>query len=127
MFKPHFVGSLSYVKASASPVISEFFSLVASTSSVTVVDSAVGSRLDSLEKQISDLAALVKFIVELVGFLVVLVSRLLDDNAVKTVQLKKNLLFMKYASNNFANFLVGVSKNIACLRSKVDFSDMFNE
>ncbi|KAG9303193.1 hypothetical protein G9A89_000728 [Geosiphon pyriformis] len=124
MFKPHFVGSLSYAKASASSVMSEFPSLVASTPSVTVVDPAIGSRLNSLEKQISNLAALVKFIVESVGSLVVLISRFLDDNAVKTVQLKKNLFSMKYAFNNFANFLVGVSKNIACLRFEVDFGGM---
>ncbi|KAG9292838.1 hypothetical protein G9A89_016200 [Geosiphon pyriformis] len=85
------------------------------------LDSAI---LNSLEKQISDLAALVKSIVETVGFLIVLVSHLLDNNAVKTVQLEKNLLSMKYASNNFANLLVGMSKNIACLRSEVDFGNI---
>ncbi|KAG9298225.1 hypothetical protein G9A89_002713 [Geosiphon pyriformis] len=124
IFKPHFVGFLSYAKASAFPVMSEFPSLVASVPSVTVVDLAVWSRLNSLEKQISDLAALVKSIVEPVGFLVVLVFRFFDDNTVKTVQLKKDLLFIKYASNNFANLLIGVSKDIACLRSEVDFSGM---
>ncbi|KAG9285530.1 hypothetical protein G9A89_006518 [Geosiphon pyriformis] len=124
MFKPHFVGFLSYTKTSAPPVISEFFSLVASAPLVAVVDPAVRSRLDSLEKQISNLAALVKSIVEPVGSLVVLVSHLFDNNAVKTVQIEKNLLFIKYASNNFANLLVGVSKDIACLRSEVDFGGM---
>ncbi|KAG9299926.1 hypothetical protein G9A89_009654 [Geosiphon pyriformis] len=124
VFKPHFVGFLSYAKASAPPVMSEFPLLVASAPPVAVVDPAVGSRLDSLEKQISNLAVLVKSIVEPVGFLVVLVSCLFDDNAVKTVQLEKNLLSMKYASNNFANFLVSVSNDIACLRSEVDFGGM---
>ncbi|KAG9286691.1 hypothetical protein G9A89_012241 [Geosiphon pyriformis] len=75
-------------------------------------------------KQISDLAALVKSIVEPVGSLVVLVSYLLDDNTVKTVQLEKDLFSIKYAYNNFANLLVGVSKDIACLKSKVDFGDI---
>ncbi|KAG9300322.1 hypothetical protein G9A89_011395 [Geosiphon pyriformis] len=124
VFKPYFVGFLSYAKAFAPPVMSEFPPLVASVSFVAVVDSAVGSRLDSLEKQISDLATLVKSIVEPVGSLVALVSHLLDDNAVKTIQLKKDLFSMKYASNNFANFLVGVSKDIACFRSEVDFNGM---
>ncbi|KAG9298950.1 hypothetical protein G9A89_015972 [Geosiphon pyriformis] len=124
VFKPRFVGSLSYAKASASPVMSGFSPLVASTLFVAVVDPAVKSRLDFLEKQILDLAVLVKSIVEPVGSLVALVSHLLDDNAVKTVQLEKDLLFMKYAFNNFANFLVGIFKNIACLRSEVDFSGM---
>ncbi|KAG9296524.1 hypothetical protein G9A89_015116 [Geosiphon pyriformis] len=121
VFKPHFVGSLSYAKAFASSVMSEFPSLVASVPPVTVVDPAVGSRLDSLEKQISNLAALIKSIVKPIGFLVALISHFLDDNAVKNVQLEKDLLSMKYAFNNFANLLVGVSKNIACFRSKVDF------
>ncbi|KAG9303297.1 hypothetical protein G9A89_013623 [Geosiphon pyriformis] len=124
VFKPYFVGSLSYAKASVPLVMSEFFPLVASAPSVAVVNSAVGSRLDSLEKQISDLAALVKSIVESVGSLVVLVSCLLNDNAVKTIQSEKNFLSMKYASNNFANLLVGVSKDIACLRFEVDFGGM---
>ncbi|KAG9284708.1 hypothetical protein G9A89_002939 [Geosiphon pyriformis] len=122
MFKPHFVGSLSYAKTFALSVMSDFSSLVAFVSPVAVVDPVVRSRLDSLEKQISDLAALVKSIVEPVGFLVVLVSHFFDDNAVKTVKLEKNFLSMKYASNNFANLLVGVSKDIACFRSEVDFS-----
>ncbi|KAG9294934.1 hypothetical protein G9A89_003967 [Geosiphon pyriformis] len=114
MFKPCFVGSLSYAKASAPSVMSEFPSLVASASSVAIVDPA----------QISDLAALVKSIVKPVGSLVVLVSCLFDNNAVKAVQIEKDLLSMKYASNNFASFMVGVSKNIACLRSEVDFGGM---
>ncbi|KAG9306993.1 hypothetical protein G9A89_000907 [Geosiphon pyriformis] len=121
VFKPHFVGSLSYAKAFASPVMSEFPSLMAFTPFVAVVNPAVGSRLNSLEKQILDLAALVKSIVESVGSLVALVSCFLDDNA---VQLKKDLLSIKYASNNFANFLVGVFKDIVCLRSEVDFGGM---
>ncbi|KAG9288796.1 hypothetical protein G9A89_023093 [Geosiphon pyriformis] len=31
---------------------------------------------------------------------------------------------MKSAANNFSNLLVGVFKDIACLRSEVDFGDM---
>ncbi|KAG9288795.1 hypothetical protein G9A89_023092 [Geosiphon pyriformis] len=84
IFKSHFVGSASYAKTAAPSGFSEFPPLVALLAA-SVVDPAVGSRLDSLEKQISDLAALVKSIVEPVGFLVALVSRLLNDNAAKTV------------------------------------------
>ncbi|KAG9292750.1 hypothetical protein G9A89_002674 [Geosiphon pyriformis] len=84
VFKPCFVGFLSYTKASAL-VMSKFSSLVASVSSVAIINSVVEFRLDSLEKQISDLAALVKSIVEPVGSLVALVSYLLNDNAVKAV------------------------------------------
>ncbi|KAG9290802.1 hypothetical protein G9A89_011765 [Geosiphon pyriformis] len=123
VFKSYFVGSASYAKTAAPFGFSELPPLVASLAA-SVVDPAVGSRLDSLEKQISDLAALVKSIVEPVGSLVALVSRLLDDNAAKAVQIKKDLISMKSAANNFSNLLVGVSKNIACLRSEVDFGDM---
>ncbi|KAG9303420.1 hypothetical protein G9A89_013746 [Geosiphon pyriformis] len=123
IFKSRFVGSASYAKTAAPSGLSEFPPLVAPLAA-SVVDPAVGSRLDSLEKQILDLAVLVKSIVEPVSFLVALVSRLLDDNAAKAVQVKKDLISMKNAANNFSNLLVGVSKDIACLRSEVDFGDI---
>ncbi|KAG9289177.1 hypothetical protein G9A89_022486 [Geosiphon pyriformis] len=123
VFKSYFVGSTLYAKTAVSSGLSEFPPLVALLAA-SVADPAVGSRLDSLEKQISDLAALVKSIVEPVGSLVALVSRLLDNNAAKAVQVEKDLISMKSAANNFSNLLVGVSKDIACLRSEVDFGDM---
>ncbi|KAG9298456.1 hypothetical protein G9A89_003679 [Geosiphon pyriformis] len=123
VFKFHFVGSASYAKTATSSGLSEFPSLVA-LSAASTADSVVDSRLDSLKKQISDLAALVKSIVEPIGSLVALVSCLLDDNAVKAVQVEKNIISMKSAANNFAKFMVGVSKDIACLRSEVDFGDI---
>ncbi|KAG9297595.1 hypothetical protein G9A89_007670 [Geosiphon pyriformis] len=109
VFKSCFVGSALYAKTAAPSGLSEFPPLVASLAA-SVADPAVGSRLDSLEKQISDLAALVRSIVESVGSLVALVE--------------KDLISMKSAANNFSNLLVGVSKNIACLRSEVDFGNM---
>ncbi|KAG9303536.1 hypothetical protein G9A89_018432 [Geosiphon pyriformis] len=123
VFKSHFVGSASYTKTAASSGLSEFSPLVA-LSAASTADPAVSSRLDSLEKQISDLAALVRSIVEPVGSLVALVSCLLDNNAVKTVQVEKDIIFMKSAANNFSNLMVRVSKDIACLRSEIDFGDM---
>ncbi|KAG9304797.1 hypothetical protein G9A89_016827 [Geosiphon pyriformis] len=128
-FKSSFVGSKSYVKPIAFVVfpgaaaanmdldlggpfktVTSMLPAVSSVPNNAVEYPAVGSKLDSLEKQISDLAALVKSIVEPIGSLVALVE--------------KDLLSIKYASNNFANLLVGVSKNIACLRSEVDFDGM---
>ncbi|KAG9290296.1 hypothetical protein G9A89_022272 [Geosiphon pyriformis] len=123
VFKSCFVSSALYAKTAALSGLSEFPPLVAPLA-VSVADSAVGSRLNSLEKQISDLAALVKSIVEPVSSLVVLVSHLLDDNAIKAVQVEKDIVSMKSAANNFANLMVGVSKDIACLRSEVDFGGM---
>ncbi|KAG9290746.1 hypothetical protein G9A89_011709 [Geosiphon pyriformis] len=123
IFKSRFVDSASYAKTAVPFGLSEFPPLVASLAA-SVANPAVGSRLDSLEKQISDLAALVKSIVKSVGSLVALVSHLLDDNTVKTVQVEKDLISMKSAANNFFNLLVGVSKDIACLKSEVDFGDI---
>ncbi|KAG9293618.1 hypothetical protein G9A89_005621 [Geosiphon pyriformis] len=123
VFKSHFVGSASYTKTAAPSGLSEFPLLVAS-SAAFAADPAVSSKLDSLEKQILDLAALIKSIVESVGSLVALVSRLLDDNAIKTVQVEKDIVSLKSAANNFSNFMVGVFKDIACLRSEVDCDDM---
>ncbi|KAG9289731.1 hypothetical protein G9A89_014466 [Geosiphon pyriformis] len=123
IFKSYFVDSASYAKTTAPFGLSEFPPLVA-PSAASAANPAVGSRLDSLEKQISDLAVLVKSIVEPIGFLVALVSCLLDDNAVKTVQIKKNIISMKSAANNFASLMVRVSKDIACLRSEIDFGNM---
>ncbi|KAG9290847.1 hypothetical protein G9A89_010996 [Geosiphon pyriformis] len=84
IFKSHFVGSVSYAKTAAPFGLSEFLPLVAS-SAASAANPAVSSRLDFLEKQISDLAALVKSIVKPIGSLVALVSCLLDDNAIKAV------------------------------------------
>ncbi|KAG9288645.1 hypothetical protein G9A89_006746 [Geosiphon pyriformis] len=123
IFKSHFVGSASYAKTAAPFGLSEFPFLVVLLAA-SVADPAVGSRLDSLEKQILDLAALVKSIVKPIGSLVALMSCLLDDNAAKAVQVKKDLISMKSAANNFSNLLVGVSKDIVCLRSEVDFGNM---
>ncbi|KAG9290015.1 hypothetical protein G9A89_010321 [Geosiphon pyriformis] len=120
IFKSHFVGSVLYAKTAAP---SEFPSLVTS-SAAFVADPAVSFRLDSLEKQISDLAALVRSIAEPVGSLVALVSRLLDDNAVKAIQIKKDIISIKSAANNFSNLMVRVFKDIVCLRSEVDFGNM---
>ncbi|KAG9297195.1 hypothetical protein G9A89_019476 [Geosiphon pyriformis] len=84
VFKSYFVGSTLYAKIAAPSGLSEFPPLVAFLAA-SAADSAVSSRLDSLKKQISDLAALVKSIVEPVGSLVALVSHFLDDNAAKAV------------------------------------------
>ncbi|KAG9294872.1 hypothetical protein G9A89_003212 [Geosiphon pyriformis] len=123
IFKSRFVGSASYAKTAAFSGLFEFPPLVASLAA-SVADPAVSSSLDSLEKQISDLAALVKSIVESVGSLIVLVSHFLDDNAIKAVQIEKDIVSMKSATNNFSNLMVGVSKDIACLRSEINFGNM---
>ncbi|KAG9297234.1 hypothetical protein G9A89_015485 [Geosiphon pyriformis] len=123
VFKSCFVSSASYAKTAVPSGLSEFPPLVAFLAA-SAADPAISSRLDSLEKQILDLAALVKSIVKPVSSLVALVSRLLNDNAVKAVQVKKDIISMKSAANNFSNLIVRVSKDIACFRFEVDFGDM---
>ncbi|KAG9286405.1 hypothetical protein G9A89_014571 [Geosiphon pyriformis] len=59
MFKPHFVGSLSYVKTSVSPVLSEFSLLVIAALPIAVVDSLpIGSMIKVFEQFVnSDLVS----------------------------------------------------------------------
>ncbi|KAG9296139.1 hypothetical protein G9A89_001230, partial [Geosiphon pyriformis] len=95
VFKSCFVDSASYAKTAAPSGLSEFPPLVAS-SAASATDPTVSSRLDSLEKQILDLAALIE----------------------------KDIISIKSAANNFSNLMVGVFKDIVCLRSEVDFGNM---
>ncbi|KAG9305288.1 hypothetical protein G9A89_007783 [Geosiphon pyriformis] len=133
VFNAHFVGNVSYVKASAPLAVSGFPPLVASvllalslavSFAVSVVNSTVKLRLDSMENQILDLSILVKFVIEPIGSLVVLVTTLLNNNAAKTLKIEKDLLTMCNASKSFTELLVGVSKNFASLKAKVEFGNL---
>ncbi|KAG9300049.1 hypothetical protein G9A89_018326 [Geosiphon pyriformis] len=133
IFNTHFVSGVFYAKASAPLNISGFFSLVASDLLALplaaffvapVADSTVELRLNSMEKQILDLTALVKSVIEPIGSLVTLVTTLLNDNAVKALKVKKDLLTMCNASKSFADLLVGMSKNFASLKTEVKFGNL---
>ncbi|KAG9288050.1 hypothetical protein G9A89_017645 [Geosiphon pyriformis] len=85
VFKSYFVGSVSYVKASASLDSSKFPSLAASTSSSMVVsDSLVSSQLAFLESDLVKLSTLVEFIVKPVGFLVKLFEQFINGDLVSS-------------------------------------------
>ncbi|KAG9294671.1 hypothetical protein G9A89_008150 [Geosiphon pyriformis] len=131
----YFVNNVSYAKASVPPTVFGFFSLVASVPlalllaasfAVPVVDSVVKLRLDSMEKQISDLSALVKSVIKPISSLVILVTALLNDNAAKAPKVEKDLLIMCNASNGFANLLVSLSKHFASLKTEMEFGNLDN-
>ncbi|KAG9303435.1 hypothetical protein G9A89_013761 [Geosiphon pyriformis] len=133
VFNSHFVSNVSYAKASATLSSFGFPPLVASdllassfaaSSAASIADSAIKLRLNSMEKQILDLTALVKSVIEPIGSLVTLVIILLNDNAVKTLKVEKDLLTMYNASKGFAELLIGVSKDFASLKTKVEFSNL---
>ncbi|KAG9296648.1 hypothetical protein G9A89_002919 [Geosiphon pyriformis] len=133
VFNPHVVSNVFYAKISAPLNVSGFPSLVvldllapslATSFAALIADSAVELRLNSMKKQILDLTVLVKSVIEPIGSLVTLVTTLLNDNAVKTLKIKKNFLTMCNAFKGFANLLVGMSKDFASLKAKVECDNL---
>ncbi|KAG9296731.1 hypothetical protein G9A89_001363 [Geosiphon pyriformis] len=133
VFNPFVIGNVFYVKASAPLNVSGFLLLVtsdllasplAASFAALVADSVVELRLNSMEKQILDLTALVKSVIKPVGSLVTLVTTFLNDNAVKALKVEKNLLTMCNAFKSFADLLVGMSKNFANLKTEVEFGNL---
>ncbi|KAG9296014.1 hypothetical protein G9A89_011866 [Geosiphon pyriformis] len=133
VFNSHFVSNVSYAKAFATLSGSGFpplmtsdllASSLAASPAASIVDSTIKLRLNSMEKQILDLTALVKSVIEPIGFLVTLVTTLLNDNAAKTLKIEKNLLTMCNASKDFAELLIGVFKNFVSLKAEVEFSNL---
>ncbi|KAG9291309.1 hypothetical protein G9A89_021811 [Geosiphon pyriformis] len=133
VFNFYFVSNVSYAKASATLSGSGFFLLVVSDllasplaafTAASVVNSAIELRLNSMEKQILDLTALVKSVIEPIGSLVTLVTILLNNNAAKTLKVEKDLLTICNASKGFVDLLVGVSKDFANLKAKVGFGNL---
>ncbi|KAG9303443.1 hypothetical protein G9A89_013769 [Geosiphon pyriformis] len=84
MFKPHFVGSLSYAKTSVSSVFSMFPPLVAAALLVVVIDSLVFFWLTSLESDLAKLSVLVKSIVKSVGSMVKVFEQFVNGNLVSS-------------------------------------------
>ncbi|KAG9287537.1 hypothetical protein G9A89_019598 [Geosiphon pyriformis] len=132
VFNPHVVSNVSYVKVFAPLNVSGFSSLVASdllasplaiSFAIPVADFATKLKLNSMKKQILDLTALVKFIIEPIGSLVTLVTTLLNNNAVKALKIEKDLLTMCNASKGFVDLLVGVSKDFASFKTEIKFGN----
>ncbi|KAG9300003.1 hypothetical protein G9A89_009731 [Geosiphon pyriformis] len=87
MFKPYFVGSLFYAKASVPPVFSEFSPLVAAVSPIAVVDSLVFSWLAFLESDLAKLSVLVESIVKPVGSMVKVFEQFVNSDLVSSFAL----------------------------------------
>ncbi|KAG9299565.1 hypothetical protein G9A89_020736 [Geosiphon pyriformis] len=98
MFKPYFVGSLSYAKAFVPSVFSGFFSLVAAVFPVAVVNSLVFSQLVFLESNLAKLSVLVESIVKSVGSMVKVFEQFVNDNLVSSsalgLRVNKVLVYM---------------------------------
>ncbi|KAG9301475.1 hypothetical protein G9A89_006572 [Geosiphon pyriformis] len=87
VFKPHLVGFLSYIKASAPLVLSEFFLLMAFVSSVAIKNSLVFFRLVFLESDLAKLFVLVESIVKPIGFIIKIFEQFVNDDLVLSIAL----------------------------------------
>ncbi|KAG9299322.1 hypothetical protein G9A89_013970 [Geosiphon pyriformis] len=118
MFKPHFVSSLSYAKASVPPVLSEFPPLVAAAPSVTVVNSLVSSWLTFLESDLAKLSVLIESIVKSVGSMVKVFEQFVNGNLVSSSAfgLRVNEILVYISTFNKAVVVV--------LKTECDFEDV---
>ncbi|KAG9284223.1 hypothetical protein G9A89_002032 [Geosiphon pyriformis] len=113
VFKSHFVGGVSYVKASAFLDSSEFFLLAASTSpSMIVGDFLVSSWLASLKFNLVKLSTLVESIVKPVGSLVKLFEQFINGDLVSSSKLglKVNKIIVHMGS--FSKIVVGLDDEV---------------
>ncbi|KAG9287339.1 hypothetical protein G9A89_023710 [Geosiphon pyriformis] len=135
VFNSCIMSNVSYAKVFVSLNVSGFSPLVASNLlafllvaffAIPIANSATKLKLNSMEKQILDLTALVKSIIKPIGSLVILVTTLLNDNTVKALKVEKDLLTMCNASRGFADLLVGVFKDFASLKAEIEFGNLDN-
>ncbi|KAG9287635.1 hypothetical protein G9A89_023985 [Geosiphon pyriformis] len=115
MFKPHFVGFLSYAKASVPPVLSEFPLLVAAAFSVTLV---------SLESDLAKLSVLVESIVKSVGFMVKVFEQFVNNNLVSSfalgLRVNKVLVYM----STFSRAVGKLEHEVVTLKTECGFKDI---
>ncbi|KAG9303232.1 hypothetical protein G9A89_013558 [Geosiphon pyriformis] len=90
---------------------------------------AVNAKLASLEIQLSELSLLIKFIVEPVGFLVVLVTKLLSTLPVITKAMKKSMVGLRNQINAVHAVASVLQKEVRAikLRSGKVYFDIFND
>ncbi|KAG9299774.1 hypothetical protein G9A89_013134 [Geosiphon pyriformis] len=132
VFKPLFARSKSYVKAAVF-VVSLVVAAVdmnldlsdspkTTTSMLFVVSSApnisIESRLAFLESYLSKLSVLIKFLVELVGTLVVLVTKLLSTPPAVNVSVKKSMTGLVKQNKGLAVVVSMMQKRITHLKKK---------
>ncbi|KAG9291639.1 hypothetical protein G9A89_022058 [Geosiphon pyriformis] len=133
VFNLYFVNNVFYAKVSAllngsgfSPLVA--FDLLAppfvAFFAASIADFVIELRLNFMKKQILDLTALIKSVIEPIGFLVTLITALINNNTVKALKIEKNFLTICNASKGFANLLVGVFKDFASFKAEVEFGNL---
>ncbi|KAG9289789.1 hypothetical protein G9A89_015369 [Geosiphon pyriformis] len=124
MFEPHFVGSLSYAKASVLPVFSEFSFLVASAFSVAVEDSLVSFWLAFLESDLAKLSVLVEFIVKPIGSMVKVFKQIFNGDLVSSsvLGLKVNEILVHIST--FSKTVGKLEREVIALKTEYDFENI---
>ncbi|KAG9287795.1 hypothetical protein G9A89_017390 [Geosiphon pyriformis] len=140
VFKSSFAGSKSYAKAAAIVVPS-----VAAAANInlnlgsplptttlmlpvahSVVDNAVNARLASLESHLGKMFLLIKSLVEPVGALVVLVTKLLFTSSVVDVSVKKSVAGLAKQNKGLAAVAIVMQKKMTCLEKKCEWTCLEN-
>ncbi|KAG9295695.1 hypothetical protein G9A89_001712 [Geosiphon pyriformis] len=125
VFKSHFVGGVSYAKASASLDSSEFPPLAASTSpSMVVGDFLVSSWLASLESDLVKLSTLVESIVKPVGFLVKLFEQFINGDLVLSSKLGLKVNEVMVYMGSFSKIVSKLGREVVSLKKKCCMEDI---
>ncbi|KAG9284501.1 hypothetical protein G9A89_014105 [Geosiphon pyriformis] len=132
VFKSLFAGSKSYAKAAAimvppiaaaadmnldlgsSPPTTTLMLSVA----LSAINNAVKARLASLESHLGELSLLIKFLVEPVGALVVLVTKLLSIPSAVDVSVKESVAELAEQNKGLAAIAIVIQKKLTCLKKK---------
>ncbi|KAG9300552.1 hypothetical protein G9A89_002430 [Geosiphon pyriformis] len=132
VFKPSFAGSKSYAKAAAFVVPSvaatadmdlDLGGLLKTTTPMlfavfSAPNFAVKSRLASLKSHLSELSVLIKFLVEPVCALVVLVIKLLSISTAIDVSVKECVNELAKQNKGLAAVAIVMQKKMTCLEKK---------
>ncbi|KAG9304135.1 hypothetical protein G9A89_019697 [Geosiphon pyriformis] len=124
MFKSHFVGSLSYVKASIPLVISEFPLLVAAAPPVAVVDSLVFSQLASLEFDLAKLSVLVDSIVKPVDSMVKVFEQFVNGDLVLSFALGLRVNEVLVYISIFSRAVGKLEREVVTLKTECGFENI---
>ncbi|KAG9304218.1 hypothetical protein G9A89_019780 [Geosiphon pyriformis] len=143
VFKSLFAGAMSYAKAvvfvvPATAAVAGIDPVLDSPAKVVVLIvlgvfsvpiTVVGSKLASMEFHLNELALLVKSIIEPVGSLVVLVTKLLFTSPVVDITLRESMIGLKRQVKAVAAVASMLNRNFKSLTKKCDWiflEDVFN-
>ncbi|KAG9300711.1 hypothetical protein G9A89_023509 [Geosiphon pyriformis] len=130
IFKSHFMGGVSYVKASVSLDSSEFSLLVAFTSfSMVVDDSLVSFQLASLESDLVKLSTLVESIVKPVGSLIKLFKQFINGDLVSNSKLGLKVNKIMVHMSSFNKIVGKLERKVVSLKKEccMEDIDMFGD